>query len=106
MRAQGGRVIAVGTTSLRLLESAARATLAKAGKTLLVLANRSILDALRDHGIRVPSSCESGTCGSCKVRLLKGEADHRDLALLPEEQEDHIMVCVSRAKSDTLVLDL
>lgn len=80
--------------------------LAKAGKTLLVPANRSILDALRDHGIRVPSSCESGTCGSCKVRLLKGEADHRDLALLPEEHEDHIMVCVSRAKSDTLVLDL
>jgi phthalate 4,5-dioxygenase reductase subunit len=80
--------------------------LAKAGKKLLVPANRSILDALREHGIRVPSSCESGTCGSCKVRLLKGEADHRDLALLPEEQEDHIMVCVSRAKSDTLVLDL
>lgn len=68
--------------------------------------NRSILDMLREHSIRVPSSCESGTCGSCKVRLLKGEADHRDLALLPEEQSDQIMVCVSRAKSETLVLDL
>ncbi|MEZ5645477.1 MAG: PDR/VanB family oxidoreductase [Burkholderiaceae bacterium] len=80
--------------------------LAKTGMKVVVPANRSILDTLREHSIRVPSSCESGTCGSCKVRLLKGEADHRDLALLPEEQEDHIMVCVSRAKSDTLVLDL
>ncbi|MGE4156109.1 MAG: 2Fe-2S iron-sulfur cluster-binding protein [Hydrogenophaga sp.] len=80
--------------------------LARTGMKILVPANRSILDTLREHSIRVPSSCESGTCGSCKVRLLKGEADHRDLALLPEEQEDHIMVCVSRAKSDTLVLDL
>lgn len=80
--------------------------LARTGMKVVVPANRSILDTLRDHSIRVPSSCESGTCGSCKVRLLKGEADHRDLALLPEEQGDHIMVCVSRAKSDTLVLDL
>lgn len=80
--------------------------LVRAGMKVVVPINRSILDALREHSIRVPSSCESGTCGSCKVRLLKGEADHRDLALLPEEQEDHIMVCVSRAKSDTLVLDL
>ena len=80
--------------------------LARTGMKVVVPANRSILDTLREHSIRVPSSCESGTCGSCKVRLLKGEADHRDLALLPEEQEDHIMVCVSRAKSNTLVLDL
>lgn len=52
------------------------------------------------------SSCESGTCGSCKTRLLDGEADHRDLVLLDEEKGDHIMVCVSRAKSPCLVLDL
>ncbi|UCU94964.1 PDR/VanB family oxidoreductase [Hydrogenophaga taeniospiralis] len=80
--------------------------LSRSATKFQVPANRSILDTLREHSIRVPSSCESGTCGSCKVKLLQGEADHRDLALLPEEQCDHIMVCVSRAKSETLVLDL
>ena len=66
----------------------------------------TILEALRKAGHRVDSSCESGTCGTCKTRLLAGEADHRDLVLMPDEQGDHVMVCVSRAKSDVLVLDL
>jgi phthalate 4,5-dioxygenase reductase subunit len=64
------------------------------------------LHALRQEGVQVPSSCESGTCGSCKVKLLSGEADHRDLVLMEEEKCDHIMVCVSRAKGNKLVLDL
>jgi phthalate 4,5-dioxygenase reductase component len=76
------------------------------GRTVEVPVGVSILDALRLEGVHVPSSCESGTCGSCKTRLLEGEADHRDLVLLDEEKADHIMVCVSRAKTPCLVLDL
>jgi phthalate 4,5-dioxygenase reductase subunit len=37
---------------------------------------------------------------------LSGEADHRDMVLMEEEKGDHIMICVSRAKSGRLVLDL
>ena len=80
--------------------------LAKTGGTVHVDAGQTILEALRDAGLRVPSSCESGTCGSCKTRLLAGEAEHRDMILFEEEKENHIMVCVSRAKSSELVLDL
>jgi phthalate 4,5-dioxygenase reductase component len=54
----------------------------------------------------VSSSCESGTCGSCRTGLLAGEAEHRDLVLRPDEQAQQIMVCVSRARSSELVLDL
>ena len=61
---------------------------------------------MRAHGLRVPSSCESGTCGTCRTRLLAGEADHRDLVLTPAERAHEIMVCVSRAKSAELVLDV
>lgn len=80
--------------------------LEQSGKIVTVPVGRSILETLRDAGMHVPSSCESGTCGSCKTRLIEGEADHRDLVLLDEERADHIMVCVSRAKSPCLVLDL
>ena len=78
----------------------------RTGKTVQVGAQQSLLHALKAEGVAVPSSCESGTCGSCKVRLLAGEADHRDLVLMDEEKRDHIMVCVSRACSDDMVLDL
>lgn len=80
--------------------------LKSSGQKFTVPVGKSILDTLRADGIHVPSSCESGTCGSCKTRLLQGEADHRDLVLLEEEKSDHIMVCVSRAKSPSLLLDL
>ncbi|MGQ2923225.1 MAG: PDR/VanB family oxidoreductase [Hydrogenophaga sp.] len=80
--------------------------LKKDGRRFVIPVGKSILDTLRAEGVHIPSSCESGTCGSCKTRLLGGEADHRDLVLLDEEKEDNIMVCVSRAKSSILVLDI
>ncbi|MFX4853961.1 2Fe-2S iron-sulfur cluster binding domain-containing protein, partial [Acinetobacter baumannii] len=49
-----------------------------------------------------------GICGTCLVRVLEGEPDHRDLYLSPEEQarNDQFTPCCSRARSRTLVLDL
>ena len=80
--------------------------LQNSGKTLEVSAEQTILEALRGAGLHVASSCESGTCGTCKTRLLAGDVEHRDMVLTDEEKADHIMVCVSRAKSPELVLDL
>ncbi len=80
--------------------------LQKTGITLAIAADQTILQALRGAGLRVASSCESGTCGSCKTGLIAGEVEHRDMVLSSEEKADHIMVCISRAKSPELVLDL
>ena len=93
-------------TQARADDRAFSVALARSGQTVQVGAQQSLLHALKDAGVTVPSSCESGTCGSCKVRLLEGQADHRDLVLLDEEKNTHIMVCVSRAASDLMVLDL
>ncbi len=80
--------------------------LRQSGTLVQVSAGQSILEALRACGHRVTSSCESGTCGSCRTRLLSGEAEHRDMVLSDSEKTDNIMVCVSRAKSAVLELDL
>ncbi len=79
--------------------------LARTGGTVDVPAGTTILEALRANGLAVPSSCESGTCGTCRTRLVAGEADHRDLVLSDHEHATNIMVCVSRARSDELVID-
>lgn len=78
---------------------------AGSGETVTVPADATILESLRAAGHRLPSSCESGTCGSCKTRLVAGEADHRDMVLTEEERADTIMICVSRACGDELVLE-
>ena len=80
-------------------------TLAKSGETFEVPVGTTILEAMRTRGHQVPSSCESGTCGTCRTKLLAGEADHRDLVLAEHERADQIMICVSRAKSSDLVID-
>lgn len=80
--------------------------LAKSGERFEVPIDKSILEVLREAGKILPSSCESGTCGTCRTRLVSGEPDHRDLALAEHERARNIMICVSRAKSAELVLDL
>lgn len=83
-----------------------RVQLAKSGLEFEVPVGKSILSVLREAEVRVGYSCESGTCGSCRTRMLEGSADHRDMVLMPEEQDSQIMVCVSRATCEKLVLDL
>lgn len=80
--------------------------LAGSGQRFEVPVGKSILNVLREHGCNVPASCESGTCGTCRTGLVSGEADHRDMVLMPEELHNQIMVCVSRAKGDELVIEL
>ncbi len=82
-----------------------RVRLARSGQMVDVPADRSILDAMRGAGHVVPSSCESGTCGTCRTALLAGAADHRDLVLSDAERTNTIMLCVSRALSGELVID-
>ncbi|WP_455925389.1 PDR/VanB family oxidoreductase [Pseudomonas putida] len=82
--------------------------LARSGLEVDVPADRSIMHALRDVGIEVPSSCEQGVCGMCETRVLDGIPDHRDMLLTDRERERNnvMMVCCSRAKTATLLLDL
>ena len=82
--------------------------LASSGRVITVPADRSVLAALADAGVVVPSSCEQGVCGTCLTRVIEGVPDHRDQYLLPDEQAagDQFLPCCSRAKTARLVLDL
>ena len=82
-----------------------RVRLARSGAVIDVPAGTTILEAIRAAGYQAASSCESGSCGTCRTRLIAGDADHRDLVLADSERGGNIMICVSRAHSDELVLD-
>ena len=82
--------------------------LARSGLSLEVPPDRSILQVLEAHGVQVVSSCREGTCGSCEVRVLAGTPEHRDSVLSAAEKASNstLLVCVSRALSGTLELDI
>ncbi len=83
--------------------------LARSATVIEVPAGTTLLDALRGHGVDVPSSCEQGTCGTCVVGVLDGRPLHQDVYLdAAEHAAGRLMTtCVSRAAPGTrLVLDL
>lgn len=80
--------------------------IASTGQRLAVPPERSIAEVLRAAQIGIETSCEAGLCGTCKVRYLQGDVDHRDCILGEDEQREFLTVCVSRAKAGSLVLDL
>lgn len=83
-----------------------KVTIKSTGASFDVPAGTSILEVLRSAGHNVAFSCESGTCGSCKTKLAAGDVDHRDLVLTDQEKPSHIMICVSRARTGDLVIDI
>lgn len=81
--------------------------IAGTGQVVVVPPEVSVLEALIDAGVRVPSTCREGTCGTCEVMVVSGVVDHRDSILNDAEKaaNDTMFVCVSRAVSSRLVLD-
>ncbi|MEU4286850.1 PDR/VanB family oxidoreductase [Kribbella sp. NPDC026596] len=77
-------------------------------EVLVVPPGKSILEVVDEAGIYVLSNCEEGTCGTCQTTVLEGVPDHRDSVLDEDERaaNDTMMICVSRALSSRLVLDL
>jgi ferredoxin-NADP reductase len=82
--------------------------LARSAMTLHVPAGKTILETMREAGLTVPSSCEQGACGTCLTTVMEGEIDHQDVYLNKTEKASNtcMMTCVSRAKSERLVLDI
>ncbi|MGS2644491.1 2Fe-2S iron-sulfur cluster-binding protein [Streptosporangium sp. LJ11] len=82
--------------------------LRRSGLSVTVAPGQSVLQAINDAGVGVLSSCRQGLCGTCETGVLEGVPDHRDALLEDAERAagDCMFVCVSRSRSDRLVLDL
>jgi vanillate O-demethylase ferredoxin subunit len=80
----------------------------RSGKSLHVPESKSILEVLEEHGYELSCSCREGMCGTCETNVIEGVPDHRDYVLSGSERAAGrtMMICVSRAKSAVLVLDI
>jgi len=89
-------------------DTAFEVQLASSGRVVLVAAGQSVTQALLEAGVDVMVSCEQGVCGTCLIRVLSGQVEHRDVYLTQEEQaaNDQFTPCCSRARCERLVLDL
>ncbi len=89
-------------------QNAFEVEIASTGQVLTVPPDKSITDVLFENSVAIDTSCEEGTCGSCRTRIISGTPIHRDVVLSKAEKErnDCLLPCVSRSASKRLVLDL
>lgn len=82
--------------------------IAGTGRVLEVPPEKSIAEVLEAAGVKTGISCQEGICGSCEVKVVSGEPDHRDQVLTAAEKASGktMMICVSRSKSPRLVIEL
>jgi len=93
--------------SAPLLDKVFEVKIASTGAVFKIPGDKSVSAFLEEKGVKIPTSCEQGLCGTCKVKILEGEVDHRDKRLNDNQRaEGYFLACVSRAKGNLLVLDL
>ncbi|MEM8740778.1 MAG: PDR/VanB family oxidoreductase [Pseudomonadota bacterium] len=81
---------------------------ADTGDVFTIPPGKTIIEVLEAAGHDLIYDCQRGDCGICQTDVIAGEPDHRDVVLSEAERASGklIQICVSRAKSARLVLDL
>ncbi|QBR01689.1 hybrid-cluster NAD(P)-dependent oxidoreductase [Paraburkholderia pallida] len=83
-----------------------KVTFAKSNREIQCGTNQHVLEAARQAGVRLPSSCAQGMCGTCKVKLVSGQVQMKHNGGIRQREIDQGMalMCCSKPLSD-LVID-
>ncbi len=83
-----------------------KVTFAKQGKTLNVSVDQTVLSAARQGGLKLPTSCGNGVCGTCKSKLLIGQVDMKHEGGIRQREVDagFFLPCCSKPLTE-LVID-
>ncbi|MGQ3027575.1 MAG: FAD-binding oxidoreductase [Ferrovibrionaceae bacterium] len=65
----------------------------------------NVLDAARKAGMRLPSSCTKGLCGTCKSRKLAGEVEMKHQGGIRQREIDQgmVLICCAKPRSDLVI---
>lgn len=80
----------------------------RSGASFEIGPEQSVLEVLEESDIPILGSCYEGVCGTCEAKVLEGIPAHRDSVLTDAERAscEVMMPCVSRSRTERLVLDL
>lgn len=92
------------TSDTRGIAATMQVTMGQTTTTVPVAEDQTLLDALRTAKVPPAYSCQSGVCGACRARLIRGNVHmNRHMALEDHEIEaGYILTCQSLAQTGTL----
>ncbi|MDQ3260438.1 MAG: 2Fe-2S iron-sulfur cluster-binding protein [Pseudomonadota bacterium] len=72
------------------------------GQTFQVDGDKTLLNALEEHGVSLPYGCRYGGCISCAAKLLDGDVDQSAGVALNGRQisDGYVLLCVALPRSD------
>jgi ferredoxin-NADP reductase/anaerobic selenocysteine-containing dehydrogenase len=78
---------------------------ARTGKRVSGNKRLPLLDIAEANGIELEYGCRTGSCGDCKVRLLRGEVDPGSHSALSETERNAgwVLSCVATARTDCVL---
>ena len=77
----------------------------KSGRRVECCADTFVLSAAKAAGMRLPSSCTKGLCGTCKSRLVSGKVDMKHQGGIRQREIDQgmVLICCSKPLTDLVV---
>ncbi|MGD1854492.1 MAG: ferredoxin--nitrite reductase [Leptolyngbyaceae cyanobacterium] len=77
----------------------------KSGKEIKCDDSQSILAIAEDAGLEIESSCQSGTCGTCKLSLVEGKVRYEGDPAALEAGDNAVLTCIAHPEG-RLVIDV
>jgi ferredoxin-NADP reductase len=77
----------------------------KSGTTVTCGPGTFVLDAARAAGLKLPSSCTQGMCGTCKSRMISGKVDMQHQGGIRKREIDAgmVLICCSKPLTDLVI---
>jgi len=77
------------------------------GHSFETIGNETILDAAFRSGISLAYSCQNGSCGECRAKIISGDVErisHHDFTMSEAEKlQNTILMCSYKASSDCVI---
>ncbi len=90
-----------------IIDETNRATVvfADSNQTVICRESDSILNAAHEAGLHIPSACQFGVCGTCRVKKLSGEVYMLQNGGITDEEieEGYILACCSNPLGDVVI---
>lgn len=76
-------------------------------RTVTIPKDQPLSTALAAQGLRVPTGCGAGQCGTCRLKLLEGDVDMTQDGGLSEHEitQGYILACCSTAQTNLTLSD-
>jgi ferredoxin-NADP reductase len=77
---------------------------AKTGRAAQVDPGQTLLDAAEAGGFGIDSLCRAGVCGTCRTRIVNGDAECESMTLGEQDRrEGFVLACVTYLRTDCVI---